>query len=122
MLKADRSYDIQIRVPPISHFLRQATGFSRLAMNPMKETSGILSLKHVYEIALVKSKDPLYDCVPLKKICEDIIEAAYRSGVKIVKQIDEEKYVKFVEERKNIVEKQLKELDDIKQSKLLRTF
>lgn len=120
LLQSDRSYDIEIRVPPITYFLRQATGFSRLAMNPMEETSGILSLKHVYEIALVKSKDPLYDCVPLKKICEDIIEAAYRAGVKIVKHIDEEKYVKFVEERRNIVEQQLKELENIKQSKLLR--
>ena len=90
-------------------------------MNPSKEIAGILSLKHVYEIALVKSKDPLYDCVPLKKICEDIIEAATKSGVKVVDRIDPDLYVKFMTERREIVAAQLKELEDARQSKLLRT-
>lgn len=90
-------------------------------MNPMEETAGILSLKHVYEIAVIKSKDPLYDCVPLKKICEEIITYCYKCGVKVVDKIDEEKYVKFVNERREIVANQLKELEDLKQSKLLRT-
>ena len=91
-------------------------------MNNSKEIAGILSLKHVYEIALVKSKDPLYDCVPLKKICEDVIVEATQGGVKIVDKIDPEKYKLFMEERRQIVAKQLKELEDIKQSKLLRTI
>ncbi|XP_046911773.2 mitochondrial ribosomal protein L11 [Dermatophagoides farinae] len=120
-VKADRSYDIQIRVPPISYFIRQATGQARLAMDQSQETAGILSLKHVYEIAQVKSKDPLYDCVPLKKICEEIIEEAFHCGVKVVDRIDEHKYMDFMKQRHEIVAKQLKELEDLKQSKLLRT-
>lgn len=90
-------------------------------MNRRNEIAGIISLKHVYEIALIKSRDPLYDCVPVKKICEEIIEAAYSCGVKVVDKIDEEKYAKFVEERREIVANQLKELEELKQSKLLRT-
>lgn len=90
-------------------------------MKNKREVAGIISLKHVYEIAQIKSKDPLYDCVPLKKICQDIIEEAYRCGVKVVKNIDKEKYVQFMEERKEIVAKQLKEFEDARQSKLLRT-
>lgn len=90
-------------------------------MNQSKEVAGILSLKHVYEIAKIKSVDPLYDCVPLKKICEDVIQEAFRCGVKVVKHIEDDKYDKFMEERRETVAKQLKELDDLKQSKLLRT-
>lgn len=121
LFQSDRSYDIQIRVPPITYFIRQATGCERLAMNNSKEIGGILSLKHVYEIAVVKSKDPLYDCVPLQQICMDIIAEAQRCGVKVVKHLDKEKFEQFMVERKEIVAKQLKELDDLKQSKLLRT-
>ena len=112
---------MQIRVPPLTYFIRQATGFERLAMNNSKEIAGILSLKHVYEIAVIKSKDPLYDCVPLKKICEDIIQEAKYCGVKIVDRIDPEKYVNFMKERRELVSQQLKELEDARQSKLLRT-
>lgn len=108
-------------MPPISYFLRQATGFDRLASNPREEISGIISLKHVYEIAKVKSNDPLYDCVPLEKICKDVIDFANRAGVKVVERIDEEKYLNFIEQRREEVARQLKELEDIKQSKLLRT-
>lgn len=90
-------------------------------MNNQKEVAGIISLKHVYEIAQIKSKDPLYDCVPLKKICQDIIQEAHCCGVKIVKNIDKDKYVQFMEERKEVVAKQLKEFEDSRQSKLLRT-
>lgn len=90
-------------------------------MNSSKEVSGILSLKHVYEIAQVKSKDPIYDCVPLKKICEDIVEEATRCGVKVVDKIDPDKYVAFMKERREIVAKQIKELEEARQSKLLRT-
>ncbi|KAI2805747.1 hypothetical protein RDWZM_008919 [Blomia tropicalis] len=120
-INSDRSYDMQIRVPPLTYFIRQATGFERLAMNNSKEIAGILSLKHVYEIAVIKSKDPLYDCVPLKKICEDIIQEAKYCGVKIVDRIDPEKYVNFMKERRELVSQQLKELEDARQSKLLRT-
>ncbi len=119
--QSDRSYEIQIRVPPLTYFIRQATGQDRLAMDQSKEVSGILSLKHVYEIAKVKSTDPLYDCVPLKNICEEIIEEAFKCGVKVVDKIDPDKYAKFMAERREIVAKQLKELEDVRQSKLLRT-
>lgn len=108
-------------MPPLTYFIRQASGCERGANNPSKETAGYLTVKHVYEIAKVKSKDPIYDCVPLKKICEDIIESAKTCGIKVVYNLDEEEYRQFLEERKRIVEQQLKELDDKRQAKMLRT-
>lgn len=80
-----------------------------------------MGLKQVYEIAQVKSKDPLYDCVPIKKICEEIINEAYQCGVKVVPKIDEDKYLEFYKQRQTQAEQELKELDDLRQSKLLRT-
>ena len=110
-----------IRVPPLSYFIRQAAGAERGAMRQDREIAGYLSLKHVYEIAKVKSADPMYDCVPLQKICKDIIQEAFYMGVKVVPKIDEEEYRKFLEERKQVVANQLKELEDKRQAKMLRT-
>lgn len=47
------------------------------------QVAGLISLKHVYEIAKIKSEDSIYECVPMKKICEDVIRAAYQSGIKV---------------------------------------
>ncbi len=108
-------------MPPLTYFVRQASGCERGAMNPRTETAGYMTVKHVYEIAKVKSKDPIYDCVPLKNICEIIIEAAKTCGIKVVYKLDEQQYQQFLEERKHIVEQQLKELEDKRQAKMLRT-
>jgi len=120
-INADRSYNLVIRVPPLTYFIRQASGCERGAMNTRDETAGYLTVKHVYEIAKVKSEDPMYDCVPLHKICEDIIEAAKTCGIKIVYTLDANEYKEFLEERKRTVERQLKELEDKRQAKMLRT-
>ncbi|XP_054153677.1 39S ribosomal protein L11, mitochondrial-like [Oppia nitens] len=120
-INADRSYNLTIRVPPLTYFIRQASGCERGAIIPSTETAGYLSVKHVYEIAKVKSADPIYDCVPLNKICEDIIESAKTCGIKVVYKLDNEWYKEFLIERQKIVEQQLKELDEKRQAKMLRT-
>jgi large subunit ribosomal protein L11 len=90
-------------------------------MNYRNETVGMLSVKQVYEIALVKSQDIIYDCVPLQKICREIIDEALFMGVKVVHRIDEKEYALFLEERKKIVAKQLADLDEIRQARMMRT-
>ena len=90
-------------------------------MTPTKEIAGYITVKHVYEIAKVKSADPMYDCVPLQHICELVIESARKAGVQVVHKLDEEEYRLFLEKRKEEVAKQLKELDDKRQAKMLRT-
>ena len=46
-----------------------------------KEVCGKLSLKHIYEIAKIKSEDPTFDTIPLQEVCRNLIGQAHRSVV-----------------------------------------
>lgn len=107
--------------PPISYFIRQAAGCQRGAMDFRKEIAGYMTVKHVYEIAKVKSRDLRYDCVPLEKICQEIIDLARRMGVRVVHKLDPKEYSEFLEERKKIVAQQIAQLEEKRQEKMLRT-
>ncbi|XP_013782141.1 39S ribosomal protein L11, mitochondrial-like [Limulus polyphemus] len=117
----DRSYNLVIHNPPVSYFLKQAAGCERGAMKPSLEFAGKITVKHVYEIAKIKSQDPTYDCVPLQEVCQDIIDSAKSCGIEVVHHLNEEDYEKFLEERKEIVKQQLAELEEKRQAKMLRT-
>lgn len=117
----DRSYALEMLTPPISYFVKQAAGIDRGAMQNGKEVAGKITLKHVYEIAKIKSADSLYDCVPLQDICKDVLKYAYRCGVKVVRNLDAEEYRSFQEERRVVVQQQLAQLEEKRQAKLLRT-
>lgn len=112
---------MEIKTPPVSYFLRQAAGVERGSMNPKNEIAGRVSLKHIYEIAKVKSNDSDYDCVPLQKVCEDVIRSARSLGIQVVHRLDAKDYGEFLKEREEIVKQQLTELEEKKQSKILRT-
>lgn len=90
-------------------------------MNPREEVAGKITIKHVYEIAKLKQNDDKYDCVPLEKICEDVLEAARSCGVQVVHRLDEIDYAQFLEERKKTVDQQLAELEEKRQARMLRT-
>lgn len=57
-VNADRTYNLEIHSPPATFLLKQAAGIQRGAMFPGKETTGKITLKHLYEIAQIKLKDP----------------------------------------------------------------
>lgn len=107
--------------PPLTYFIRQAAGAERGANNPRAEISGKITVKHVYEIAKIKSNDAIYDCVPIEKIFNDVLKAARSCGVKVVHRLDEKEYAEFLEERKEIVKQQLLELEEKRQARMLRT-
>lgn len=118
----DRSYGLEISTPPINYFLKQATGAERGAMEPKKgEIAGKLTLKHVYEIAKVKSRDDWYDCVPLEKICQEIIDEARYMGFEVVKDLSEEEYAKFLKYRQGVIEEQIKLIDERRMNRLQRS-
>lgn len=89
-------------------------------MNPATECAGKITVKHVYEIAKVKSEDPDYEFVPLEKVCDDVIRSARSLGVKVVHRLDPKEYGEFLDERATIVKKQLADLAAEKEQKLLR--
>lgn len=87
----------------------------------VQETAGKITLKHVYEIAKIKSADPPLENVELKDICDQVIKQCRTIGVEVVRNLDPEEYGKFLEERKAIVAVQIKELEEKKQAKMLRS-
>lgn len=90
-------------------------------MNPGKETAGKVTLKHVYEIAKIKGQDPTLETKSLEEMCFMICGVAKSCGIEVVKELNVDDYRQFLEERKLIVEEQKKELQQIKEAKLLRT-
>ncbi|XP_045776245.1 39S ribosomal protein L11, mitochondrial [Maniola jurtina] len=117
----DRSYQLIIHQPPASYFLKQAAGINRGAMEPVRETSGKITLKHLYEIAKIKSQDPTLEWKPLKEICTMLIATARTCGIEVVKELDPNEYGEFLNQRKATVEEQKKLLQEKREAKMLRT-
>ncbi|KAL1132547.1 hypothetical protein AAG570_010502 [Ranatra chinensis] len=117
----DRSYTLVIHQPPTTFFLKQAAGIQRGAMEPGKEVCGKVSLRHLYEIAKIKSTDPVMETKSLAEICKMFVGIAHSCGIEIVKDLDPSEYQQFLKEREEIVSKQKKELQEKKEAKMLRT-
>ncbi|VVC89639.1 unnamed protein product [Leptidea sinapis] len=90
-------------------------------MEPVKEICGKITLKHLYEIAKIKSQDPPLEWRSMKEICTMLIATARTCGVEVVKTLDAKEYGEFLEERKSIVEEQKKLLQEKREAKMLRT-
>jgi len=116
----DRSYELQINKPPVSFFVKQAAGITRGAMNQRDEVAGKITLKHVYEIAQLKKTDPFLRFISMEEMCKRVIAIAHTCGVEVVKSLDADEYGKFLEERREVVSRQLEELKQLKESKMLR--
>jgi len=120
-VNADRTYNLKMRHPPWSYFVMQAAGIQRGAMDFRTQTSGMITRKHVYEIAKIKSQDENWQEFDVKDICEEILDCAYHAGIKVVDKLDPIEYGKFLEERNKINEQELAEIKAAKEAKLLRT-
>ncbi|KJH48341.1 Ribosomal protein L11 domain protein [Dictyocaulus viviparus] len=128
-IKPDRTYDLEICSPTTSWLLKTAAGIARGKQNKgmfhnslFYEIAGKLSVKHIYEIAMVKSQDKCLQGVPLQMICRQIIKQCRTIGIQVQKEdLDPVELKKFLDERRKIVAEQLKEFADKKAAKMLRT-
>ncbi|XP_026572262.1 39S ribosomal protein L11, mitochondrial [Pseudonaja textilis] len=100
-IKSDRSYELQIHKPTATYFLLSAAGIEKGATSPGHDIAGMVTLKHLYEIALVKSQD--YSFVirdwPLETVIRSLIGTARSIGIKVVKELNAEEYGVFLKER-----------------------
>ena len=48
-----------------------------------REVSGWVTLKHIYEIALIKSKDPPLELTPLWQLCGYVVASAKSLGLEV---------------------------------------
>ncbi|VDN04741.1 unnamed protein product [Thelazia callipaeda] len=121
-IKPDRTYDMEICSPTSMWLLMHAAGIRRGATRPHEEVSGMITVKHIYEIAKIKSNDKALVGVPLKLICEQLIKTARTIGLKVFREdLDPVKYREFLERRKQVVDAELKAIEDEKAAKILRT-
>ena len=86
-----------------------------------KEVAGKITLKHLYEIAKIKSEDPPLALMSLQQITQMMVGVAKSVGIEVVRDLNPEEYKQFLEERKIIIEQQLKEIQEAKEAKMLRT-
>ncbi|WKY02781.1 hypothetical protein Q1695_016226 [Nippostrongylus brasiliensis] len=120
-IKPDRTYDLEICTPTTTWLLKQAAGIARGKQNP-GEVAGKITVKHIYEIAKVKSRDKALQGVPMEVICRQIVKTCRTLGIQVQREdLDPVELKKFLDERRVIVAEQLKALADKKASKMLRT-
>ncbi|XP_034955178.1 large ribosomal subunit protein uL11m [Zootoca vivipara] len=105
IVRPDRSYELQINKPTATYFLLSAAGIEKGATHPGHEVAGMVTLKHLYEIALVKSQDPNFVLrdTPLEKVVLSLMGTARSLGIKVVKELDAEEYAAFLKEREELL-------------------
>jgi large subunit ribosomal protein L11 len=120
-LQSDRSYIMEIFKPPVSHLLKHAAGIKRCSMEAGHKIAGVISLKHVYEIAKFKSEEINCAHMSMKRLCISVINTANQNGIKIVKDdIDTVELSEFLEKRALINEEEIKIIAEKKAAKLMR--
>ncbi|VDN51904.1 unnamed protein product [Dracunculus medinensis] len=125
-IKPDRTFDLEISPPTGTWLLMKAAGIGRGSQRPdnydiVEEFAGRISVKHIYEIAKVKSQDKMLTGVPLKDVCRYLIRQSLSIGIEVVREdMDPVEYRKFLEERQKIVEEQLQFHAEKKATKMLR--
>ena len=82
----------------------------------------MISRKHVYEIAKIKSEDEMWQQFDLKDICEKVIDEAYTIGIKVVDTLEAEEYGEFLQQRRQIIADEKAALQAAREAKLLRTL
>ncbi|XP_075693483.1 large ribosomal subunit protein uL11m isoform X2 [Rhinoderma darwinii] len=102
----DRTYEMKIGQPPVSYFLKAAAGIEKGASKSGQEIAGMVTLKQVYEIAVVKSQDEAFVLrdMPLFEVVKSIVGSARSLGIKVIKDVSAEDYGKFLEERQVVLQ------------------
>ena len=98
------------------------SGIQRGAMQHAHQVSGLITRKHVYEIAKIKSEDEMWQEFDLKDICEKVIDEAYTIGIHVKDELDPVEYGKFLDERAKINEEERAKIQSDREAKLLRTI
>ncbi|EFN64714.1 39S ribosomal protein L11, mitochondrial [Camponotus floridanus] len=117
---SDRTYDLVIHKPPVTYYLKQAAGIRKGRMKK-GEVAGKITLKHLYEIAKIKSEDRPLALLTLEQICNMIVGIARTCGIQIVRDLDPEEYKEFLQNREHTIMQHQEDLRLAKESKMLRT-
>uniref|UniRef100_W5LX20 Large ribosomal subunit protein uL11 n=1 Tax=Lepisosteus oculatus TaxID=7918 RepID=W5LX20_LEPOC len=102
-VKPDRTYELKISQPTVSYFLKAAAGLEKGAgrTDTGHEVAGMVSVRHVYEIAQVKVKDESFALqnASLATVVKSIIGTAQSLGIKVVNNLSAEEYAAFLQQK-----------------------
>lgn len=79
-----RTFTFTIHTPPTSWLISKTLDLEKGSSSPLHDIKGQLSLKHIYEIAKLKSTDPSLQGIELPSLCKSVIGTAKSMGVKVV--------------------------------------
>ena len=99
----------------------QRTRTSVKLVNLGKEVAGKVSLRHVYEIAKIKSEDPPLQTMTMEQLCQMVVGIARSCGIEVVRDLDADEYRQFQADRQIVVEEQKKELELKREAMVTRT-
>ncbi|XP_043542541.1 39S ribosomal protein L11, mitochondrial [Chiloscyllium plagiosum] len=76
-------------------------GLTGLPLPAGHEVAGMVTVKHIYEIAKVKSQDESFRLqdMSLENVCKTLIGCAKSLGIKVVPELTAEDYARFQEQR-----------------------
>ncbi|KAF8639674.1 hypothetical protein AX17_000938 [Amanita inopinata Kibby_2008] len=83
-VQPDRTFTFITKTPPCSYFLKKAANIEKGTGKPGHEITGTISLKHVYEIAKIKSTDGHMKHLPLESIARMVVGSAKSLGIQVV--------------------------------------
>lgn len=83
-VQPDRTFTFVTKTPPVSYFLKKTTGIEKGTGRPGHEIIGTITLKHVYEIAKIKSTDEHMKSLPLESIARMVVGSARSLGIQVV--------------------------------------
>lgn len=80
---SNRTFEFEVRSPPTSWLLKKCAGVDKGAQRPGHETVGSVHAKQIYEIALLKQRDPQLKDIELEKLCKSIAGSCSSIGLKV---------------------------------------
>ena len=81
----DKSFEWEMKSPPVSYFIKKAAGIKEGSKTTGHEVKGTISLKHVYHIAQLKSRDEGAQHIAMESMCRSVISAARSMGIEVVR-------------------------------------
>ncbi len=93
----DRSFDIEVGIPPVSALVKRELGIEKGATNPGREFVGNLTLEQLLNIARIKKQQSL--AYTLKEVVKEVLGTCNSMGItvegkhprELTKEIDEGK-------------------------------
>ncbi|XP_064359943.1 large ribosomal subunit protein uL11m [Dromaius novaehollandiae] len=104
-VRPDGSYALTIGQPTASYFLKAVAGIEKGAARPGHEVAGLVSLKHLYEVAVAKRGDPapgLRDA-PLRVLVGALVGSARSLGLRVVPRLTAEECAAFQQQRRELL-------------------